>query len=206
MGRKSKETVRRREILEASYKQILENGIEGLTFKNIGKRMDVAPSLISHYFASKDELMVSVVEYMLETMDTVYLEGLEKLETAEERLRFYLEETINLYVAQSVADPVWYACFGLSMHHKRIMEGFEKVYDRDLETSARLVKEYCEEKGLECEHPYTEAVKLISFVEGLNLLHAVYGDQKAFTQAINEYKHDFMAHLDNSKKKSSKKA
>ncbi|MFO7849075.1 MAG: TetR/AcrR family transcriptional regulator, partial [Spirochaetia bacterium] len=193
-------TVRRREILEASYNQILEKGIEGLTFKNIGKRMEVAPSLISHYFSSKDELMVSVVEYMLETMDTVYLDELEKLETAEERLNFFIEETINLYVAQSVADAVWYACFGLSMHHTRILEGFEKVYDRDLETSARLIKEYCDEKGLECDHPYTEAVKLISFVEGLNCLHAVYGDKKAFTQAINEYKHDFMAHLKNSKK------
>ncbi len=202
MGRKSKKTVRRREILKTSYDQILEEGIEGLTFKKIGLRMEVAPSLISHYFDTKDELMVSVVEYMLKTMDTVYLEKLERLNTAAERLEFFLEETINLYIAQSVADAVWYSCFGLSMHHSKIMEGFEKVYDRDLETCTKLVKDYCEEQGLVCEHPYTEAVKLISFVEGLNLLHAVYGEIPAFTQAINEYKQDFMAHLNNSKKKS----
>lgn len=199
MGRKSKKQIRRKEIMNASYQQILSEGIEGLTLKKIGQKMGVAPSLIAHYFKNKDELTVSVVDYMLETMDTVYMDKLDKFETAAERLNFYLDETINLYVAQSVEDRVWYACFGISMHHSRILEGFERVYNRDLEIATTLIREYCEEKNYICEHPRTEAVKLISFVEGLNTLHAVYGDEEAFHTAITEYKQDFLNHLNKSR-------
>jgi AcrR family transcriptional regulator len=195
MGRKSKTDVRRREILEACYRQIEEEGLDGITLKKIGKRMGVAPSLIMHYFLNKDELVESLVGYMLDLMDTVYIKKLEELETAEERLKFYLEENFNLYIAQSVSDKVWYPCLGLGMHNPGIKKGFEKVFDRDLEISTRLIEDFCMEKGIPCVHPRQEAVKLVSFVEGLNNLHAVYGSREVFKQAIYEYKNDFIAHL-----------
>lgn len=195
MGRKSKSDIRRKEILEACYKQIEEEGLDGITLKKVGKRMGVAPSLIMHYFKNKEELIKSLVDYMLDLMDTVYIKKLEDFNTAEERLKFYLEENFNLYIAQSVSDRVWYPCLALGMHDSNIKEGFERVFDRDLEISAKLISDFCSEKGIPCVHPEQEAVKLVSFVEGLNNLHAVYGNREIFKKAIYEYKNDFISHL-----------
>jgi AcrR family transcriptional regulator len=195
MGRKSKSQIRRREILQAYYEQIEKEGLDGITLKKVGKRMGIAPSLIMHYFVNKDELIESLVDYMLTLMETVYLKKLEEYESAEERLNFYLEETVNLYVAQSVSDRVWYPCFGLGMHDVRILKGFERVYNRDLEISTKLIRDFCMEKGIDCSKSELEAVKLISFVEGLNCLHAVYGDRESLRKAITDYKNDFIRHL-----------
>ena len=79
MGRKSKVDVRRKEILQTCYELIETNGLEGITLKQIGRKMGVAPSLIMHYFTNKEELIMAVVDYMLEKMDSVYIPRLSKV-------------------------------------------------------------------------------------------------------------------------------
>jgi AcrR family transcriptional regulator len=197
MGRKNKIDVRRKEILETCYDQIEREGIDGVTLKKIGKQMDVAPSLIMHYFQNKDELIRALVDYMLERMDFVYIPHLSKFPTARERLIFFIDETINLSIAQSVSDAVWYACFALGMHNPEIREGFRRAYDRDLAVSEKLFREFLEEEGIEGVDPAILSVKLISFVEGLNILQATYGRKAIFTEAIRELREDFLRVLDN---------
>lgn len=200
MGRKSKVDVRRKEILQTCYELIESDGLEGITLKKIGKKMGVAPSLIMHYFTNKEELIGAVVDHMLEKMDSVYIPRLSQFGSARERLEFFLEETINLYIAQSVSDQVWYPCFALSMHDSKIRDAFRRAYERDLKMSRQLFTEYIEEEGLEGVDPEVWSAKLISFVEGLNLLHAVYGMTGTFKAAIRDLKKDFLSALDNRQK------
>ena len=201
MGRKNKIDVRRKEILETCYDQIEREGIDGVTLKKIGQQMDVAPSLIMHYFQNKDELIRALVDHMLERMDIVYIPYLSKYPTARERLVFFIDETINLYIAQSVSDAVWYACFALGLHNSEIREGFRRAYDRDLAVSEKLFREFLEEEGIEGVDPAILSVKLISFVEGLNILQATYGRKAIFTEAIRDLREDFLRVLDNVSKR-----
>lgn len=196
MGRRSKVDVRRREILQTCYELIESDGLEGITLKKIGKKMGVAPSLIMHYFINKEELIGAVVDHMLEKMDSVYIPKLSQFGSARERLDFFLEETISLYIAQSVSDRVWYPCFALSLHDERIRDAFRRAYDRDLRMSRQLLSEYIEEEGLEGVDPEVLSAKLISFVEGLNMLHAVYGMTGSFKAAIKDLKNDFLSVID----------
>ena len=197
MGRKSKVEIRRKEILQACYELIEADGLEGITLKKIGKKMGVASSLIMHYFTNKEELIGAVVDFMLEKMDSVYIPRLSRFGSARERLEFFIEETVNLYIAQSVSDKVWYPCFALSLHDRKIREAFRRAYDRDLRMSRQLITEYIEEEGLKGVDPEAWAAKLISFVEGLNLLHAVYGMTDTFKTVIRDLKDDLLSALDN---------
>ncbi len=197
MGRKSKVDVRRKEILQTCYELIETDGLEGITLKKIGKKMGVAPSLIMHYFTNKEELIGAVVDYMLEKMDSVYIPKLSQFGSARERLEFFLDETINLYIAQSVSDQVWYPCFALSLHDEKIRKAFRRAYDRDLRISRQLFDDYINEEGLRGVNAEVLSAKLISFVEGLNILHAVYGMTESFKDAIRNLKDDFLVGLDN---------
>ena len=196
MGRKSKVDVRRKEILQTCYELIESDGLEGITLKKIGRKMGVAPSLIMHYFTNKEELIMAVVDYMLEKMDSVYIPRLSRFGTARERLEFFLDETINLYIAQSVSDQVWYPCFALSLHDEKIRECFRRAYDRDLRMSRQLFSELIDEEGLDGLDPDLLSAKLISFVEGLNILHAVYGMTDTFKSAIRNLKDDLLSVFD----------
>jgi AcrR family transcriptional regulator len=53
---------RRTEIIRAAYRVLAEVGYEAASIKEIARAADVAPGLIHYYFATKEDLLVAVVE------------------------------------------------------------------------------------------------------------------------------------------------
>jgi AcrR family transcriptional regulator len=53
---------RRSEIVKAAYRVLSERGYEATSIKDIAKAADIAPGLIHYYFATKEDLLVAVVE------------------------------------------------------------------------------------------------------------------------------------------------
>ncbi len=53
---------RRAEIVQAAYRVLAERGYEATSIKDIARAADIAPGLIHYYFATKEELLVAVVE------------------------------------------------------------------------------------------------------------------------------------------------
>ena len=53
---------RRSEIVQAAYRVLSERGYEATSIKDIAQAADIAPGLVHYYFASKEELLVAVVE------------------------------------------------------------------------------------------------------------------------------------------------
>ena len=60
MGRKSKAAVRKREILEHFYNILKEEGLEKASIAKVAKRMAVNPSLLIHYFKTKEAMTVAL--------------------------------------------------------------------------------------------------------------------------------------------------
>lgn len=53
----------RQRIIEAVWSVMAEHGLSGLTVRRIGQEAGVSHAMIHYYFASKDELVLSVVEH-----------------------------------------------------------------------------------------------------------------------------------------------
>ena len=62
MGRKSKADVRKKEILEHFYIVLKQEGFENASIAKIANLMDVNPSLLIHYFKTKEEMVFAFVE------------------------------------------------------------------------------------------------------------------------------------------------
>jgi len=195
VGRKSKAVIRRKEIVQCCYRVIEQHGIEKTTIKNIASEMGVAPSLVMHYFKNKEELLVELVDYLVESMDTVYIPKLGEFTTARERLDFFIGETINLTVAQSVEDRVFYACFYMSFYNPAVRKRFMAMYDLDRERSGRLIMEYLREEGLPAIDPEPLSMELIAFIEGLNFVYALYKDWDMVRESIDRFKKLFWVSL-----------
>ena len=54
MRKNQKAEIRKPEILENYYQVLIEEGLEGTSIGKIAKRMDIHPSLIIHYFKTKE--------------------------------------------------------------------------------------------------------------------------------------------------------
>lgn len=180
----TKSASRRREILESCYQVVARTGLEGATLKRIGKAMGVAPSLLMHYFHSKEELILALVDYMVQRMDRAYLQPMKRLTSARERLQFYLDKNFTFEVPESVADKVFYGCFYLAVSDGRVRDSFRRMYDHDQRIIAALVREYQAEAGIRGADPDVLAVQIISLIEGFYLYRVVYGETEELQAAV----------------------
>ncbi len=175
MGRRAKSEERRKEILEACYQVVAKKGLEGATLKSIGREMGVAPSLLMHYFDSKEILIQSLVDFMIQKMDYTFLERMEHIPTPRARLELFLEKNLSFELPDAVDNKVFYGAFYLSIGDERVRQSFRKVYDHDRTVLTRLIADYAAEAGLRDLRPELLALQILSLFEGLYLFKVVYG-------------------------------
>ena len=187
MGRVKTET-RKREIIESIYSIISRKGLEAATLKAIGKEMNVAPSLLMHYFKNKEEMIIALVDYMVKQMDRAYIHEMKKLPTARERLVFYLNRTLDLNVASNVDDRVFYTCFYLTMQNEKIRESFVKMYDHDEKIISQLLTDYMKEANISGFDPKSFAIQITAFVEGFYYYKMIYGESNDLKKSISRLK------------------
>lgn len=58
------------ELIQAAGKILSVSGVGGLTIKNLAKEMGFAESAVYRHFDSKDAIVVAMLEYLAENMDT----------------------------------------------------------------------------------------------------------------------------------------
>jgi AcrR family transcriptional regulator len=57
--------LRKPEILKAFYHTMVEEGIEGASIGKVARRMGIHPSLIMHYFSTKENMMREMVDFII---------------------------------------------------------------------------------------------------------------------------------------------
>jgi len=95
MGRKDLSDIRRQEIMEAFYRCLVKNGLEGCTISNIAKEAEVTPSLITHYFSDKQEMTLELARRILEMYEKTFFRQIEDIEDPRERLEKLLSGLFN---------------------------------------------------------------------------------------------------------------
>ncbi len=174
--------------MESCYQVIARKGLEGATLKQIGKEMGVSPSLLMHYFASKEEMILALVDYMVERMDRTYHQAIKQTKSAKERLALYIDKNFDFEIPQSVEDKVFYGSFYLALSDERIRARFRRMYEHDHKMIVGLIKDYMGETGIENLDPDLLAIQLISTIEGFYLYRVVHGDSPDLNQAAASYK------------------
>lgn len=77
---------RRTELVRAAYELIADAGLEGLRTRDIAARVGINIATLHYYFETKEELVASVVDHMMELFQSVY-EPLPEDASALEQLR-----------------------------------------------------------------------------------------------------------------------
>lgn len=65
-------TDRQFEIIEAAGKILTQSGVSGLTIKNLAKEMRFSESAIYRHFSSKEEIVIAMLNYLVNSMDERY--------------------------------------------------------------------------------------------------------------------------------------
>jgi AcrR family transcriptional regulator len=180
MGRKSKADVRKKEILENFYIILNKEGFENASIAKIAKIMDVNPSLLIHYFKTKEEMVIAFVEYLLGRYEVAFKEQMLGAQTPQERFNNVLNVMFSEDWLNFSDQTVFYACYYLSTRHVRIKELFKTMYTKFKELLIPHAQSWMDAGIIKQTNPENVADYLIIMNEGLTYYDKLMSDMDGF--------------------------
>ncbi|MEZ4826927.1 MAG: TetR/AcrR family transcriptional regulator [Bacteroidia bacterium] len=169
MGRKSKSTVRKQEILSHFYDVIIDEGFEGASMGKIAKRMDVNASLLVHYFSNKDGMIMGLIDYIISTYSSHILPDFSLVSDPQERWEDVVDVISLIQWDRIMNNTVFYSCYTLGLRIPEVGERFEKFYISLKDALVSEINHANQHKVIEVKNPEKAAKLMISLVEGSNL-------------------------------------
>jgi AcrR family transcriptional regulator len=187
MGRKSLKDTRRLEIIEIFYRVAREEGYENTSIAKIAKVMDVNPSLILHYFTTKEDLTYALIDYILERYLLIFtIENKEKIVLSD------LINTIEILFSKKwnllFDDGLFYTFYALAFREKIIREKYKTILD-SLRLEFASMIEQCHTCNLINVPDYQAASDLIFvLVDGAYFYLSLEKDKEVYDQRLDYYK------------------
>ncbi len=127
-------------MLEHTYNTLLEESLESASFAKIAQKAGIAPSLITHYFNSKEELIFALTDYMTEKYDAFLMQDFQQIHDKAKRLEAIISTRLREYTCTTVDDRVWYNVFALALRSPTVKNKIQDMYLRDQDALVQQLK------------------------------------------------------------------
>lgn len=166
MGLSNISDLRKKEIVKAFYKTAIVEGLENTSIAKIAKSLEIQPSLILHYYKSKDELVTALIDHCLE----LYLQIFEKVYALHSNKSDILYALLHSMFSKDwdelFDDGVYYGAYAMVFREPEIRDKFSKIHKTLRTRFANLIQE-CKESGiLKCSDPKKSADQVFSLLDG----------------------------------------
>ncbi len=109
---------RKKAIAEATWRVILEKGMEGATVRNIAKEAGLSLGALRHYFSNQDELLVYAMDLVTENVNKRIEEVLKKSMPLQEQVLHVLLQALPVDQQSMLEMEVWFAYIAAVKHKK----------------------------------------------------------------------------------------
>jgi AcrR family transcriptional regulator len=125
-----KAEVRKPEILETYYQVLLEEGFEGTSIGKIAKRMHIHPSLIIHYFKTKENMTIELVELLIEKYEAPEFLQFDHIQDLEQRFQALMDTVFSFEWSRTIDPGLHFGFYYLSFRNPKIREAYEAMIQR----------------------------------------------------------------------------
>lgn len=123
------EDQRRDELIKATYFEVAEKGYSAVTLQDIAKRAGVSKGSTLYYFATKEDLFLGALEWMVEQMHTRIVETIATVESPVDKMKAVIR-TIFANAQESRQFFLAYTDFiSIGTRNKRFHDLNAKFYD-----------------------------------------------------------------------------
>lgn len=188
MGLSNITVLRKREIVKAFYQTAVKEGLEGTSIAKIAKTLEIQPSLIVHYYKSKDELITALIDHCLE----LYLKIFEESYSSKNDPRAMLVALINRMFSKDwndlFDDGVYYSAYAMVFREPAFREKFSKIH-RTLREQLSDLLEKCDQSGeINCENPSLTANRIFFLLDGTYFFINMLSTQKEQNEHLKQSK------------------
>lgn len=179
-------TTRKKEIIEGFYSLSKINGLENTSIAKIGKHLEMPPSLIMHYFPTRDILITSLIEYILDQYLLIYQPIIAELEENDNTDPSLVVETLfsrdwNLLFD----DGVFYSCFAMIFRNEKIKKAYRNLHEKLRESLKEILDR---NKEMEERDTAMLAEQIFVVVEGAYYYLSMIDDPDSYNQKVSYFK------------------
>ena len=185
---KDKAPIRKQEILEHFYKVLRDEGLERASLAKIASSMGVHPSLLIHYFSSKEQMTLALVDYIAELYSESYIGWIQEIADPNKRLDAILDMLFGRDWMEHVDQSVFHACHYLGFHNDEIKRRFKAIYGAFREPLKEEFKNLMEHGLIREMDAGLLADTVIAMTEGLDFYGTVIGTGGRFRGIGEELK------------------
>jgi AcrR family transcriptional regulator len=195
MGRKSLKDVRSKEIIEAFYKLAKKEGLENASMAKTAEIIDMNPSLIVHYFKTKEYLVYGLIEFILDKYLLIFGVPAAIKNDPEQTLLKVIDNIFSDKWNKLFDDSVSYSCYALAFRDEVIKEKYKNLLDTLRERLVDLIVQ-CNKAGkISVKDPVMVADMIFVLVDGAYYYLSLVKNKQEYKQKIARYKEQALEHL-----------
>jgi AcrR family transcriptional regulator len=120
---------RKREIIEGFYQLSKENGLENTSIAKIGNHLGMPPSLVMHYFPTREILISNLISYILQRLLKIYTPIIQELRVQNYTdPHTFVDRMFSRDWNLLIDDGVFYSCFSLIFRNYRIKKEYRNLH------------------------------------------------------------------------------
>jgi len=194
MGRKSLKPIRQQGIIKAFYKVARKEGLENASIAKVALVLDVNPSLVMHYFNTKQDLIHGLVEYILERYRLIYNPENGTLNPAA-RLKKIIRNLFSRKWDKLIDDGVFYSSFSLIFRDKTLKAHYKNLHDHLRQMLTDTLKDANENGVIEVDDVEKTADLIFILVEGAYYYLSMVSDRSEYDSRIQFYQKTVLSML-----------
>lgn len=194
MGRKSLKPLRQKGIIKAFYKVARKEGLEHASIAKVAAVLEVNPSLVMHYFKTRQDLMHGLIEYILERYRLLYNPE-NGTTNPREKLKKIIRNLFSRKWNKLFDDGVFYSSYALVFRDQKVKAHYKKLHDDLRGLLKETLQEAKDHKVITIDDVEKTADLIFIFVEGAYYYLSMVGDKKEYEERIENYEQTVMSML-----------
>ncbi|UII32774.1 TetR family transcriptional regulator [Fulvivirga ulvae] len=186
MGRKSLKEVRQTEIINAFYEVAKETGLENASIAKVARHLDINPSLIIHYFKTREELLLALINFTLERYKGMF--QFDAQHPTAENLKELIHNLFSKKWNELFDDGVFYSCYALSYRDDRIKNSFRLLHESLRGMLTSVLEHYQRHNIINVEDVSELAEQVFVLIEGAYYYLGMLEGTEEYQRKIETYR------------------
>ena len=165
--------IRRTEIIQAFFKTLSEKGFAKATIREIADTAGCNPGLLHHYFADKQALIEASVEYAIMVYRADFFEGVQRLDTATDLLRFLIPRYLDIGRLNLQISQAWLDLYAFSKAEDSIKKPVQQCLREGKDMIGEIIAHGIKKGEFRKVNPKVMANVILGALEGVTLLFVI---------------------------------
>ncbi len=195
MGRKSLKDTRQKEIVRAFYQLAKKEGLENASLAKTAALININPSLVIHYFKTKEHLVYALTEYILDKYLLIFKVPPRHSGNALDKLLTVLDNIFSNKWNTLFDDSVSYNCYSLTFRNSTIKKKYKNLLDTLRSNLEALIVACKEEGSLSVKDPALTADIIFVLIDGAYYYLSLVTNKNEYRKKLLLYKQQALQQL-----------